>query len=93
MILDFIITINWCKLGLSKTNLTFALKVGPFALIIIYMKIIENKWSINDIWWFKNLEILNLTFSLSNNLLLLDSSVDRRTHRINRNLGNQSVGD
>jgi hypothetical protein len=20
------------------------------------MKVIENKWSINDIWWFKNLE-------------------------------------
>ena len=34
-----------------------------------------------------------LTFSLSNNLLVLDSSVDRRTDRIKRNLGNQSVGD
>jgi len=30
-----------------------------------------------------------LTFSLSTNLLVLDSSVDR----IKRNLGNQSVGD
>jgi hypothetical protein len=43
----------------------FALKVGPFALIIIYMKVIENKWSINDIWWSKNLEILNLVLTKS----------------------------
>jgi hypothetical protein len=31
--------------------------------------------------------------SLWNNLLVLDSSVDRRTDRIKRNLGKQSVGD
>ena len=36
---------------------------------------------------------LCLTFLLSNNLLVLDASVDRRTDRIKRNLGNQSVGD
>jgi hypothetical protein len=34
-----------------------------------------------------------LTFSLWNNLLVLDSSLDRRTDIIKRNLGNQSVGD
>ena len=34
-----------------------------------------------------------LTFSLSNNLLVLDSSIDRRTYRIKHNLGNQSVSD
>jgi hypothetical protein len=37
--------------------------------------------------------IFHITTLFKNNLLVLDSSVDRRTDRIKRNLGNQSVGD
>ena len=38
-------------------------------------------------------ELVMLDLLVVKNLLVLDSSVDRRTDRIKRNLGNQSVGD
>jgi hypothetical protein len=37
--------------------------------------------------------IICVAVATLNNLLVLDSNVDRRTARIKHNLGNQSVGD
>jgi hypothetical protein len=70
---------------LDKQNIQYSYDLLFFAVLPKKDKI--------DPWCLAMLDHACLTFSLSNNLLVLDSSVDRRTDRIKRNLGNKSVGD